>query len=652
MTKPSDIKGKLLLIDEADTQEEARKCLEGGAVEMRGLLKAWPMTLFLMADERYLEVEIKAVVSVAAADATMFQLKVEAEHDLFKGKEKGSLWLAAEDAEARDMWVAEINAAMERFKQGWEPEEEAAAEKGEKDFHSHEGHDHSHAGDKPRRFSVGTKVFCNTGVWSPGVVVALDYREDDWEEGKTAPYQVELKEGGLIFAPLDEDEVIRVDDGTPPPPVKREPVVDEASKTPVTVITGFLGAGKTTLVNYILTSKEHGMRIAIIENEFGAINIDQALVEDNVKTTEDLITMQNGCICCTVRGDLINAMQQLAERRDTIDAVIIETTGLADPGPVCVTFNMPQLKPHFRVDGIVCMVDAKFIESHLHETRAEGAVNESAQQLGFADKILLNKIDLVKRKDIVRIKNTIRHVNGFAEIIETSQSKIGLDRILGISAFDPMRLTEDFSIEIEMEGKAAKKKTPTSKKHDLTGVGSMGLTHEGVLSDDKFCQWLSALLEDEQFVLNLYRCKGVLCLDADPEYKWVFQGVHDNILCKSSKVKWRKGEKLENKIVFIGRDLNQRKIEGTFYQTLGIKKNKPSGGFVYEMAVSEEMAQCNVKDITKLLKAVAGVKEVTAELSSKLFTVVCGGPVDEEELMDAADTFGFSAAVALLPQPK
>jgi len=307
-------------------------------------------------------------------------------------------------------------------------------------------------------------VLCNTGMWSRGQVVALNYREDSWPEGKTVPYQVDLEEGGLIFAPYDEDMVIRLDDGTTPPPIEVEKVVDDADKTPVTVITGFLGAGKTTLVNYILTSKEHGMRIAIIENEFGAINIDEALVEDNLKTKEDLITMQNGCICCTVRGDLINALQQLAERRHEIDAVIIETTGLADPGPVCVTFKMPQLQNHFRVDGIVCLVDAQHIEKHLQEKREKGTVNESAQQLGFADKILLNKVDLVTRKDIQRIKQTMRQVNGFADVIETNQSKVPLDRILGIDAFNVERAVDINTEVLEPEPECEEdKKCCTSK---------------------------------------------------------------------------------------------------------------------------------------------------------------------------------------------
>lgn len=621
--KVEEVSGNLRLVDEADSREEAREAVDG-SLEMRALLKPQPAVLYLMQDERYLEIEVSKIVKVVSveedeeknlcaeelsADLRLLRIDVEEENDLFKGQESKSVWLAAEDEAKRNTWKKELDAAIDRFKSGWTPNLEQKSDNptdhiGHDHSNDQNGHAHGHAHGKDTsiRFKIGTKVLCNTGMWSPGKVVALNYREEDWPEEETVPYQVELETGGLIFAPIDDDNVIRLDDGSPPPPITVEKEVDEASKTPVTVITGFLGAGKTTLVNYILTSKEHGMRIAIVENEFGAINIDQALVEDNVKTNEDLITMQNGCICCTVRGDLINAMQQLAERRDKIDAVIIETTGLADPGPVCVSFKMPQLSRHFRVDGIVCLVDSKYIESHLLEKRNKGAVNESAQQLGFADKILLNKVDLVSRRDIVRIKKTIRNVNGFAELIETTQSCVPLDRILGISAFDVDRMVDLSSEIIEDEtqpedcetdkkcctptgcekqqateelkkaqgvgnNKAArtnKKKKRRNMKHDLTGVGSIGLSYEGVISEMKFCQWLNGLLAKEGFALNLYRCKGVLCLDVDPSKKFVFQGVHDNIQCKASTVLWGPNEKKTNKVVFIGRGLDKTMIEKGF----------------------------------------------------------------------------------------
>lgn len=312
------------------------------------------------------------------------------------------------------------------------------------------------AGTEHLRFDMGARVACNTGDWSPGIVVKHNYREPNWPAGKIAPYQIQLDDGRLIFAPVDDDRVIRLHDGAPPPDTSEVP---DSEKIPVTIITGFLGAGKTTLVNYILTSKEHGMRICVIENEFGAVNIDENLVSENLRTNEDIISMDNGCVCCTVRGDLVRALKELAKRKDTFDTVIIETTGLADPAPVCFTFNTePTIERIFRVDGILTLVDAKHVEEHL-EAKTDGsdkeAVNEAVQQVAFADRILLNKIDLVSKEDVKRVKATIRSINAYAEVIETQQSQIDLKKILDLQAFNLERVQEidpDWEPESDEEG--------------------------------------------------------------------------------------------------------------------------------------------------------------------------------------------------------
>jgi len=167
---------------------------------------------------------------------------------------------------------------------------------------------------------------------------------------------------------------------------------EDAVKTPVTIVTGFLGAGKTTLVNHILRGS-HGLQIAVIENEFGAVSIDDALVSENIKEKEDIISMDNGCVCCTVRGDLVRALLTLKDRPKKFDAVIIETTGLADPAPVAFTFFInPEIAEHYRIDSILCLADAKHVAMHMEEEKPDGAVNEAVQQVAFADRILLNKI--------------------------------------------------------------------------------------------------------------------------------------------------------------------------------------------------------------------------------------------------------------------
>ncbi len=199
------------------------------------------------------------------------------------------------------------------------------------------------------------------------------------------------------------------------------------AQVPVTVLTGFLGSGKTTLLNRIL-SEEHGKRIAVIENEFGEVGVDHQLV---IGAEEEIFETANGCICCTVRGDLIRILGQLAKRKDRFDYVILETTGLADPGPVAQTFFIDEdLKEHFQLDAIVTLVDAKHAEQHLEDVRAAG------EQIAFGDVILLNKTDLVTAADLARLEQHIRSINRTAKIFRTQDAQLPIDKVLNVGAFD------------------------------------------------------------------------------------------------------------------------------------------------------------------------------------------------------------------------
>jgi len=219
-------------------------------------------------------------------------------------------------------------------------------------------------------------------------------------------------------------------------------VTSAKNTMPVTIITGFLGSGKTTFLNYILT-QNHGKRIAVIENEFGEIGIDDALVKDKFVGEEEIFQMNNGCICCTVRGDLIKALGALLEKSDKFDYIMIETTGLADPAPIVQTFfTVPEIGARLRVDGIITLVDSKHVIPHLEEKPAEGIVNEVEQQIAFADIVLLNKTDLVSPSELEEIKSRVQEVNKMVEIVPTQRSVVPLHKILNIRAFDLNKIIE------------------------------------------------------------------------------------------------------------------------------------------------------------------------------------------------------------------
>jgi G3E family GTPase len=312
---------------------------------------------------------------------------------------------------------------------------------------------------------------------------------------------------------------------------------------PVTVLTGYLGAGKTTLLNHILTY-EHGKKIAVIVNEFGEIGIDNQLV---ISTDEEIFEMNNGCICCTVRGDLIRIIEKLMRRRDKFDHLVIETTGLADPAPVIQTFFVDedvQLQTH--LDAVVTVVDAKHIQLHWD-------ADEAQEQIAFADTILLNKTDLVDNAELEELERKIRGMNAIAKIYRTENARVNMDAVLGVGGFD---LSHALSIDPDFLGEEA-------HVHDES-VKSLAFVLPGAMDIGQINSWLSELLKTQG--KNIFRMKGILNIQGQTK-RFVFQGVHMIFDGKPDR-DWRIDEQRKNELVFIGRDLDEAKLRADFTKCL------------------------------------------------------------------------------------
>lgn len=334
------------------------------------------------------------------------------------------------------------------------------------------------------------------------------------------------------------------------------------ARVPVTILTGFLGSGKTTLLNHIL-HEQKDMKLAIIENEFGAVGVDDVLLKDREKKNnsavleeaeEEIIEMMNGCVCCTVRKDLIVVVKKILamKSKKKFDGILIETTGLADPAPVAQTFFVDEVISKLTVlDAIITVVDSKNILTRLADKKEEGVENEALEQVAFADKIILNKMDLVDEKQVVEIKQALKSINSHCEIIEATQSKVDPARLFNIRGFSLDRVLEKEPDFLAEDG--------GDHLHDKS-VTSVSFQTDEPINVGQLQNWIEVMITTKG--TDLFRYKGVINVKGMHK-KFVFQGVH-MLFTGEYGAMWKKDESRFSRFVFIGRNLDHDELTKGF----------------------------------------------------------------------------------------
>eukprot|EP00931_Biecheleriopsis_adriatica_P047697 TRINITY_DN2750_c0_g1_i2.p1 TRINITY_DN2750_c0_g1~~TRINITY_DN2750_c0_g1_i2.p1 ORF type:complete len:509 (-),score=136.51 TRINITY_DN2750_c0_g1_i2:62-1588(-) len=393
----------------------------------------------------------------------------------------------------------------------------------------------------------------------------------------------------------------------------------ETEKIPVTILTGFLGSGKTTLLNYVL-QEQRDKKIAVIENEFGEVSIDDALLkQEKMKMAEKIVVMDNGCMCCTIRGDLIGGLQEMItsiKEGSGIDQIMIETTGMADPVPIVRTFmSSPEITSELRLDAVVAVADAKHLPGRLDDNIEEGKVNEAYQQIAFADKIILNKLDLITTEQAIYTKERIREINKFAKILPAVRSRVKVTELCDIRAHDMANFAEtdiekDAEIAAELSGHGAHEgghggdgghghdenctedhghgghvQSGGHGGHESTGhgaghggghghghgkgdnrhdgrVNSFSIVREGEIIPRRLSAWMQSIGQLPADKGTIFRIKAILAVKDHP-YKHVFHAVMD-VSDEDDAGEWAEGEKKVSKIVFIGKSMDQQFLRDGF----------------------------------------------------------------------------------------
>ncbi|NXU56078.1 CBWD1 protein, partial [Turnix velox] len=357
-----------------------------------------------------------------------------------------------------------------------------------------------------------------------------------------------------------------------------------SGKIPVTIITGYLGAGKTTLLNYILT-EQHNKRIAVILNEFGeGIALEKSLaISQGGELYEEWLELRNGCLCCSVKDNGVKAIENLMQRRGKFDYILLETTGLADPGTVASMFWVDaELGSDIYLDGIVSVVDAKHGLQNLTEEKPEGLVNEACRQIALADLIIINKTDLVSEEELNEVRTAVRSINGLVKILETQRSRVNLHNVLDLHAFDSL---SGMSLQKKLE------QVKTTHAHLDKGITTVTFEIPGSIKEENLNLFVQNLLWEKNVKDKTGRTMDVIRLKASlfiypnsyfsdkglvsvqgKSHQLIVQGIHELYDLEETAVAWKEGEERINRFVLIGRNLDKETIKEAFIATVREKQ--------------------------------------------------------------------------------
>ena len=424
-------------------------------------------------------------------------------------------------------------------------------------------------------------------------------------------------------------------------------------KASVVILSGFLGSGKTTLLNRILTA-EHGRRVAVIVNEFGDVGIDHHLL---LTSDHEVVQMNNGCVCCTVRGDLVRSFFQLLEHRDKFDTVVIETTGLAEPAPVAQSIYADErIRTEFTLAGVVTVVDAKYIAMRLEESA------EACEQIAFADLIVLNKIDLSTPEKLDETEHQIGRLNKVAKIERAKNSEIDLSKIFNISNIDfPHKLAEQGELHDRHEHGHEHHHSGHPHHNHLQNIDTICIEHPGALDGLKVSTWFRSVIGE--FGDRVLRMKAILNLKGDKD-QFLLQGVHWDFEGRPGRA-WGLAEDRINRIVFIGRQLNKEKIVQGFASCIYTEGSRdpatdkdPFGRYIEISAHTLEQIRYWMRqnfnlanDVPIVIKEVPCIKEACPPIETSIMVIEKNAPPRAFKVQRPINEITFDHVYNLIENP-